>query len=564
MNDVHRKRMEESDKELKSNEGFRITHSPAEAIKNGLNALARPVLSTMGANGLYHCFEEVKPWGKETKITNDGVTVANSIVPLKSPAENMIASYILEAAQKTAFVAGDGTTRTIGLIEYMAKKLITDINYKTQFKFLLNKKNPYRIIEGMTVAVDKALNWIEQNKKEVTISDLENIAFTSSHGNSSVAANIRNLYSQLDNWNIEVDFEAGTSFEDKIIMKSGYRIAKKSPSISTKVPPKLIEPRIILFNNKMTEFLKITQNICVRAASESCPVVIIVKHLANPDLVNLAKKHEETYKVPIYIVELDTLIPADKQFEDLRILSTGFFLDDTETTYGERDVVLKDLTNVKSIMNKDEPRPYYEIPVKSVTLTNEDVLIEFNTPKAIIDSYIDELREMEYTDIMDINNHANRVKKLLGLSCTYYVGGNSSSEIETAKYLVEDALMACKSAVRYGVLPGGAYSDIRLSEFLKYTKPESISAELSASEGYDAVVEALTYGLQIMCKSAYKNYNEIKSNYVQEKQLYNFKEFKYEDIETSKIMDSAATLIEALKNSQSVINHFIKLGTITY
>ena len=63
-------------------------------------------------------------------MTKDGVTVANSIL-LQNPIENLAVSMMKQAAQKTASVAGDGTTTSIVLT-----KAIIDNYY-------LNKGNDF-------------------------------------------------------------------------------------------------------------------------------------------------------------------------------------------------------------------------------------------------------------------------------------------------------------------------------------------------------------------------------------------------------------------------------------
>lgn len=566
MNQVHDKQM--SLQETMTLDGRKITLSKLKkAIKNATKSLALPVIATMGANGMYHIFKKETVFGHTAEITNDGVTVAKSLLPLQQEPENIIASLILEAAQKTAFIAGDGTTRTIAMIYKMIEKLITNKPFLLQLREIVKTTNPYKIQEGIEMAVSKALAHIEKNKRAVELDDLWKIAYTSSHGNEKVANNIKNLYSQLDDWSINVDFEDGITYDDKVVKKIGYRISIKSPSVNVHIPPRIENPRIILFNNKLDDFGILSQNIHFRVMRDTSPVIFIVKEL-NHTLVELAKELEKTYRVPIYLVKVDTYgQEVDKQFEDICAMATAEMLEtlDDEGNVIEQQLSWRDnaiLKNKSSIpkLNPESPSPYYELQIKSALLTGEECIFEFLTEKKVTDAYIDLISEFESQDPVLIKNHAERLNRLKSISCTYYVGGNSQTEIQTNKYLVEDALMACASACKSGVLPGGAWFDINTAIELEKDKPTDKEVLL----GYEAVIEALKYGLQIMCVSGYQDYDKIYKNYKEGQHLFNFSNFQYENIYTSNILDSAASLSESLLNSMAVLNKFIKLKTLTY
>jgi len=222
------------------------------------------------------------------------------------------------------------------------------------------------------------------------------------------------------------------------------------------------------------------------------------------------------------------------------------------------NAILKNKTTIPKL-NPESPSPFYELQIKSALLTGEECIFEFLTDKKVTDTYINFISDFESQDPVLIKNHTERLNRLKSISCTYYVGGNSQTEIQTNKYLVEDALMACNSAVKSGVLPGGAWFDINTAIMLEKNKPTG-----EVLLGYEAVIEALKYGLKIMCNSGYQDYRKIYNNYKDGQHLFNFSTFKYENIYTSNILDSAASLTESLKNSQQVLNNFIKLKSLTH
>jgi chaperonin GroEL len=81
-----------------------------DALKRGVDAVSVPVGMTMGAKGRNGVYRQ---YGSPV-ITNDGVSIARQIKP-KDEFERMGADLVKEAAEKTNYEAGDGTTTSIVL-----------------------------------------------------------------------------------------------------------------------------------------------------------------------------------------------------------------------------------------------------------------------------------------------------------------------------------------------------------------------------------------------------------------------------------------------------------------
>src|SRR6056300_568906 len=110
-------------------------------IMAGVEKLASAVKSTLGASGKCVIYEDAL--GRPV-VTKDGVTVANSIV-LLDPVENIGATLIKEAAQKTVKEAGDGTTTSTVL----AHAILTECNK--------SNLSPREIKQGVEAAKEKVL-----------------------------------------------------------------------------------------------------------------------------------------------------------------------------------------------------------------------------------------------------------------------------------------------------------------------------------------------------------------------------------------------------------------------
>ncbi|HHK42282.1 MAG TPA: chaperonin GroEL, partial [Planctomycetaceae bacterium] len=117
-------------------------HARAKMLE-GVNKLANAVGVTMGPRG--HNVIIDKSFGGPT-VTKDGVTVAKEI-ELEDRFENMGAKLVVEVAQKTSDLAGDGTTTATILVRAI---------YKEGLRNIVAGSNPAAVRRGIERAVDAA------------------------------------------------------------------------------------------------------------------------------------------------------------------------------------------------------------------------------------------------------------------------------------------------------------------------------------------------------------------------------------------------------------------------
>ena len=96
-----------------------------QKIVNGVAKLADAVTVSLGPNGRNVIIDK----GMEGIVsTKDGVTIAKSITKLEDPVENMGAQLIRQAAEKSATVAGDGTTTATLLAATLVNQGVKHVN----------------------------------------------------------------------------------------------------------------------------------------------------------------------------------------------------------------------------------------------------------------------------------------------------------------------------------------------------------------------------------------------------------------------------------------------------
>ena len=125
-------------------------------ILNGVKKLTDNVASTLGPRGRNVILCEK---GKRPIVTKDGVTVAK-FIDFEDPFENAGAQVIKQAAAKTNYEAGDGTTTSTVLARAILEKAQ---------KYLIAGAPPIELKRGIDKAVSEVVKNIKKNYPGNTI-----------------------------------------------------------------------------------------------------------------------------------------------------------------------------------------------------------------------------------------------------------------------------------------------------------------------------------------------------------------------------------------------------------
>jgi len=153
-------------------------------ILAGVNKLTNAVSSTLGASGKCVILEDAQ--GKPV-ITKDGVTVANSITLLQ-PLENIGATLIKEAAQRTVKDAGDGTTTATVL----AQAILEEFSKHDQLDDLRNIK------EGINLGVENVVKYLQKKRKKVSGKKIDQVATISANNDKALGSVIAEAFKLVD------------------------------------------------------------------------------------------------------------------------------------------------------------------------------------------------------------------------------------------------------------------------------------------------------------------------------------------------------------------------------
>ena len=399
-----------------------------EKLINGINKIANAVGSTLGASGKTVIIED--DFGGP-QVTKDGVSVANSIL-LQDPVENLAVSMMKQAAQKTATVAGDGTTTSIVL----TKAIIENYYFKE------GEKHSFRDIKaGMEAYKDHIINIL--NKKAIPVKDkqLTQVATISANNDVELGKTIAKAFTEAGN-NGVVAMETSPSSETYVTSVQGTKIGStaKSPHFYTNAEKEITElenPLVFISASDIPNMRKI-QDI-LEYAIKSNRSILLVASLESQPLAALAMNKVKG-NIKVNVVDPPSFGLKRKDILDDLALLVGAKVFD-ESLGDSIDAITPDMlgTADKAISDKDGT-----------------VLIVEDKPTEVQEriKYLKSVLEKEDHHVM--TRHLNdRLALLSGGVSVIYVGADTEVELKEKQDRVDDAIHAVRAAKKEGILPGG-------------------------------------------------------------------------------------------------------------
>ena len=394
-------------------------------IMAGVEKLNNAVSSTLGASGKCVIYEDGT--GRPI-VTKDGVTVANSVI-LMDPAENIGATLIKEAAQKTVKEAGDGTTTSTVLAHSIIKKY-----NESKIDNLRNIK------EGINSGVKKVIEYLDKIALPVEGKMLEHVANISTNNDSELGKTIADAYNKVgkegvvlmeesDDDKTYIEIVDGVKFDSGI--KSQYFITDKEKN---KVI--LDNPLILLVDTEIETIRKI-QSVLEYAIKNKRSILIIGPVAQQPLSALIMNKAKGNIKVNV-------IDPPG--FSNLR----REMLEDLAVVTGAK-VINEDLGDDLDLIDPSVLGEALKVVTdeKDTIITTDGINKETEERITIIEKQIKEEKNPYL-----LKKLQDRKAMLSGSVGVIFVGANSKVELKEKKDRVEDAIYAVKAALKEGIVPG--------------------------------------------------------------------------------------------------------------
>jgi len=502
-----------------------------ETLLQSIAELYKPVASTMGPKGKTVIISNVHDAGRYTK---DGVSVAREISH-ENQLINAGIKIFREAANKTVKDAGDGTTTSTVLLYH----LINEVHKRMQ-----SGANIVDIKNALSIELDICVNAIKEMAVPLVVDGQPDIpkilqlALTSANGDQFVAEKIAEAYEKVGpGVAIEVRETQKPSYLETV---SGMRLENgmASPYFSNiedkvmcmhKNPLVFVTDKALLKNTDILRFIDYSHG-------KGLPLVIFCTDIAGEALGMLNQNVAES-GLQVCAVALP-----------LGIRTTRDTLKDIAAFTGAKFCSHELGYNLDNI--SDDEIPSYLGSMQMFQAAAEySILAGGRGTKEAIQARINEINEKITPDVSDWMREEllSRKSKLSGGFALLYIGGKTAGEIKELKDRCEDAVLAVRSAIEAGYLPGCGKAYLMASKKLP---------------GKSILIEALHSITRQVCFNG--DINEIQTGEIILKMLssgvtfgYNARTDTMEDLFKAGVIDSAKVVISALQNAVSAALAFV-------
>lgn len=507
----------------------------------GLETTAEAVCCTLGPKGKTVLIQN----GSNTPvITKDGVTVSKSI-KLKDPLKRMGSELIIEAANRTNEVAGDGTTTATVLTYAMVKSglKLLEAGYSSQ-----------DLCEGVNLGTAIVLEHLAASSKQLTTSEeISQVGTISANGDKEIGDLIALAMEKVGRDGIiTVEDAKGMNTTLEVVEGMQFDRGYLSPYFVTnseKMNVVFNEAKVLLTDRKISS-LKDLVPILEKTMQSRIPLIIIADEVEGEALQGLVLNKLNANLAVVAVKAPGFGKHREELLNDIAVLS-GAKLVSSSTGLNLDSVTLQDLGTLKKVV----------VDAKSSTL------VANGSTKEKVDKHVEDLRFQMQDVSINVEEFAKlkmRVAKLSSGVAVIKVGGATELEMIERKYRIEDALNATKAAADEGIVPGGGmalFSAIKsLNEHI-----ENSSNEIKA--GLRIVKDACLAPINRIVKNAGGSgdviVNELNRLNEQDGFIgYNAAKEKYENLISAGVIDPVKVTKTAIKNAASVATTFLTLDAV--
>lgn len=420
------------------------------ALLKGVNTLADAVSVTLGPKGRNVLIEQL--FGSP-KITKDGVTVAKSIT-LEDKFEDMGAKLLQEVASKTNESAGDGTTSATVL----GRSIFTE-----SVKNVAAGCNPMDLRRGTQAAVEAVVDFLQQNKKEITTSEeIAQVATISANGDAHIGQLLASAMEKVGKEGV-ITVKEGKTLEDELEVTEGMKFDRGyiSPYFITNTKNGKVEfenPLIMLSEKKISSIQDILPSLELSNQTRR-PLLIIAEDIDGEALAACI------------------LNKLRGQVQVCAVKAPGFG-DNRKNTLGDIAILSGGTVFTEELDIKPENATIDLLgSAGSITITKEDtVILNGEGSKDNIQGRCEQIRTAMddiATTEYEKEKLQERLAKLSGGVAVVKVGGASEIEVGEKKDRYDDALNATRAAVQEGILPGGGTAMIKATRILDDVKAKA-------------------------------------------------------------------------------------------
>ena len=402
-----------------------------EKLQKGIDKVNKAVSVTMGPFGRNVLIE--KEHG-EVVSTKDGVTVAKTIT-LEDPIENMAATVIKQAAQKTVDAAGDGTTTSTVLAHSIASQALDATSHAST--------NATQIKRGIEAAVKEIVAKLKEMSVDITGEEqIKQVATLSANGDTEIGELVATAIEKVGRDGV-VTVEESRSGETSLEVVEGLQFDRGYKShyfvTDNATMTAVLNDSLILIYDKKISTIKDILPLLEKVSAEQKSLLLIAEDIEGEALATLVmNKGRGALKVAaVKAPGFGDL--RDQMLEDMAILTGATVISSS------RGMSL-------SKLNMDWLGKARIVTVGKETTT----IVDGKGDVEKIEERVLSLKVQldKETTPYNVERLQERLGKLVGGVAIINVGGGTEIEMKEKKDRLDDALQATKAALEEGILPG--------------------------------------------------------------------------------------------------------------
>ncbi len=508
-----------------------------QKIMQGIDKLADTVAITMGPTGRNVIID--KSFGGPS-VTKDGVTVAKEI-ELENRFENMGSKLVVEVAQKTSDLAGDGTTTATVLARAIFREGLRNI---------VAGANPAAIRRGIERAVDAAeAKLVDMAKPVSQKAQVADVGAISANNDMVIGQLLADALERVGKDGV-ITVEEGKTRDTNVEYVDGMQFDKG-----------FISPYFINDPSSM------------ECSLDDAYILIHEKKVTNiRDLIPILEKTSQTGK-PLLIIAEDveaealTLLVVNKLRGTLNVCAVK------APGFGDRrKAMLGDIAVLTggTLISEDLGIQLENLTIehlgraKKITVDKgASTIVEGGGKRSDIDKRVEQIKaQIEQTDSdYDKEKYQERLAKMAGGVAVVSVGAETEADMKQKKARVEDALHATRAAVEEGILPGGGVALLRCKEAVTAARSGARGDE---KIGVDIVSRALDAPLRQIADNGGID-GSVVADEVASRGVnvgYNAHTGQYTDMFKAGVIDPVKVVRTALSNAASIAGLLLTTETL--
>ena len=497
-----------------------------DKMLRGIDLLANAVRVTLGPRGRNVAID--RSFGP--RITKDGVSVANEI-ELGDKFENMGVQMVRQAAIKTSYLAGDGTTTSVVLAHGIARN---------GARTVAAGMNPMDVKRGIDHAVEAIVAELKKNARKVASNvEIAQIGTIAANGDPEIGRTIADAMSKVGNDGV-ITVEDGTSRQTEVEVVEGIQFDRSytSPHFITDRYKRVVEMEdayILISEKKLSSLVQLLP-LLEKVVQTGKPLLIIADEVVG---------------------EVMAAIVVNKLRGSLKVAAVQ------APAYGDlRKAILQDIALLTggTVISEDLGLNLETVSLDMLGRTRRATIDKENTTivggaakKPAIQARVVEIKAQieQATSDYDREKLQERLARLTGGVAVIRVGGSTESEVREKKDRIRNAMNATRAAVEEGILPGGGVALLRASRALGRLNNDNDDQKA----GIEIVRKAITWPAQQIAINAGLDGSVVVAKILEKDDSaygYDAQAGEYGNLLSKGIIDPAKVVRAALQSAASV------------